>query len=228
MKKGVKRSPGKEGGVTLVELLVVMAIIGIVVLVGVNMMGGVITKHRLDSAAGELSARLRGAQMIAVARNQPVTVIIVSRPNADSGDFYFACVDSDQDGSCADEAANSYINLDSGRTGTLASAKKEMHKFVELYAFQLTATATNAVTYLPPSGLVETITGPGGALANGVVCLRGEMEDSGDFDERFAFRRITVNPVVGRTIIWKNTMGIAADPACRNNPENDAGWERLY
>jgi prepilin-type N-terminal cleavage/methylation domain-containing protein len=226
MKDGMKSVAGSAEGVTLIELLVVLAIVGILVGVGVNMMGGTLTKHRLGSASEELSTRLRAAPMIAVARNQPVTVVFSNTPGSAAGqeDFYVACLDTDDDSDCSDEGADGYLNLDSGRLGALETAKKQLHRLLEIYEVQFSAATPLAVTFEPPSGLVKRITDSGGALVNGVVCLRAEIGDEGDdWDDRFDYRRVTVDPVVGRTNSWRNVAGITENPGCRDNPK----WQEV-
>ena len=62
-----------------------------------------------------------------------------------------------------------------------------------------------------------------------MVCLVAEIGDSGDaWAARYAYRRVTVNPIVGKSTLWKNTRDIVAEPDCRNNPEDDAGWEKTF
>jgi prepilin-type N-terminal cleavage/methylation domain-containing protein len=135
MQKGVKVSPGNHKGVTIIELLVVMAIIGIIMVIGVNMMGGVISKQRLRTSAGEIQTRLRVAQLLSVVNNKPVTVVFTNTAGIGPGfeDSYHACLDSDFDGDCTDEPAGNYLNLDSGRAGTLSLATKELSPLVDIY-----------------------------------------------------------------------------------------------
>ncbi len=227
MKIGVEMVKGNQGGMTLIELLVVMAIIGILVVVGVNMVGGVLAKHRLSTVADELSTRLRAAQMLSVVHNRPVSVIMVNTPGTTSSDSYYACIDSLGDGDCTD-ADDSYLNLDSGRTSTLSQSRKEFDKRIDMYDVEFSAATPLAVIFEPPSGLVSLITNSGGGLVNGVVCFRSEIGDTDDsWDDRYAYRRVTVNPVVGRTAIWRNVSGITGDPECRKTPEDDTGWQRV-
>jgi prepilin-type N-terminal cleavage/methylation domain-containing protein len=226
MEGGMKAMADNSYGVTLVELLVVLAIIGILITVGVNMLGGTLAKQRLNAASDELSTRLRAAPLIAVARNQPVTVVFSNTPGTAEGqeDSYLACLDTDNDGDCADEGADGYLILDSGRPGAQDDAEVELHRFVDVYEVRFSAATLSAVTFEPPSGLVKRITDSGGALVNGVVCFRSEMGDAGDaWDDRYAYRRVTVDPVVGRTEIWRNAPGITADPGCRDGSK----WQEV-
>jgi prepilin-type N-terminal cleavage/methylation domain-containing protein len=245
MQKGVKVSVKNQRGVTLIELLVVMAIIGIIVVIGVNMMGGVISKQRLRTAVGEVQTRLRVAQMLSVVKNKPVTVIFVNTPGIEPGqeDSYYACLDNNYDGDCTD-AGEEYINLDSGRTGELGLANKVMHPLVEIYNvdFGNDVNATpNAVTFKPPSGLPRTIEDdtPTPGIVNGAVCFRVEAGDDGDdFKDRYVFRRISVDPLVGKAKMWKNLkevgsppMAITANPDCDSQlPETDTAveWEKVF
>ncbi len=177
MLKDVKVSAENQTGVTILELLVVMAIIGIIIAVGVNMMGGVITKQRIRTTSGEVQTRLRVAQMLSVVKNEPVTVVFVNSPGIDRGqeDSYYACI-SAPDGTC-----DEFVNLDSGKTSTLELATNTLHPLVDMYEVNFGADTPNAVTFIPPSGLPRTIEDDGTppAIINGVVCFRVEAGDEG-------------------------------------------------
>jgi prepilin-type N-terminal cleavage/methylation domain-containing protein len=236
MQKSVKVSVKDQRGVTLVELLVVMAIIGIVVLIGVNMMGGVISKQRLRTAVGEVQTRLRVAQMLSVVKNRPVTVVftVVAGSGIGQEDSYWACLDSDFDGDCTDEtdAPNNYLNLDSGRPSALDLATKEMSPLVEMYALNFGVDTPQAVTFKPPSGLPREIKDGTATLVNGVACFLVEAgDDRDDFEDRYEFRRITVDPVVGKAKMWTNLkevggMAITANPTCED--QAPAEWEKVF
>ncbi len=219
MSGGVKQAGFGQTGVTLIELLVVMAIIGIVVLVGVNMMGGVLAKHRVGAAASDLATRLKAAKMLAVVRNRPVTVIFNATTST-----YHACLDTGIIGDCTD--GGDFLNLDSGRpTGTLAKSEIALHANLDMYGADFGDANPPAVTYMPPSGLPVNIMSSA-AFVNGSVCFVAEPGDEGDaHDARYAYRRISVNPIVGKVTQWKNAKGIVAQPVCGNADDN---WDKVF
>ena len=65
-------------GFTLVELMVVMAILASLTLVAVPWFFKISQRNQLKSAAREIQATLLAARMKAVKRNQPVSVVIAS------------------------------------------------------------------------------------------------------------------------------------------------------
>jgi len=218
MSGGVKQVGFGQTGVTLVELLVVMAIIGIIVLVGVNMMGGVLAKHRVGAAASDLTTRLRAAKMLSVVRNRRVTVIF----NAPSN--YNACLGT------VVPCAGDYLNLDSGRTGAYDKSEIALHATLEIYAADFGDAVPPSVTYMPPTGLPVNIMS-GTSFVNGSVCFRSEPGDEGDdWDARYAYRRVSVNPIVGKVTQWRNLKSAdgvteADVNACASG---DAAWEKTF
>ena len=70
----VHSKPSCTGGFTLVELMVTMAVIGILALVAVPGMQAMINHSRLSGASGELTAALQLARSEAIRRNARVTV----------------------------------------------------------------------------------------------------------------------------------------------------------
>ena len=68
------RKPGDSRGFTLVELMVIVAVIGIIAVVAVPGMRALINASRLNGAASELTAALQLARSEAVRRNARVTV----------------------------------------------------------------------------------------------------------------------------------------------------------
>lgn len=76
----VYRSPGYS----LIELLVVMVIIAMMALVATPWFLRITQRNKLKSAANEIHSTLLAARMIAVKRNQPVSVVVTAATAADS------------------------------------------------------------------------------------------------------------------------------------------------
>jgi len=72
------------GGFSLAELLVVMAIMGLVALVGVPWWQRLSRRNQFRSAAGEIQTTLLAARMKAVRRNANASVLVVTATATDS------------------------------------------------------------------------------------------------------------------------------------------------
>jgi general secretion pathway protein H len=73
----------RDRGFTLIELVVVLAIIGLSVAVAVPLLAGHTTGPTLNAASGEIRAALRGARSTAIAENRQVVF------RGDSGGGYW-------------------------------------------------------------------------------------------------------------------------------------------
>jgi|GEM_PF-6676087 prepilin-type N-terminal cleavage/methylation domain-containing protein len=188
-------------GVTLIELVITLAIVGILVILGVNYMDGVVAKYRLDSAAKDMAGRIKLAKIVTITRNTAVTIFVNSTDST-----YYAFFDKDED--AAKDAAEDYVNLDNGRVTTLDIATKRLHDSVTISAVNFGTTTPNSLTLRPPSGLPNTslLTG----VVNGVVCFKATVDDTVEY------RRVTISSIAGRVKLWRGTSGNCTD---------DSVWE---
>lgn len=67
-------NPRPGAGFTLIELMVTVAVIGVLAVVAVPAMTGLVNAYRLNGAAGELQTAVQLARSEAVRRNVPVTL----------------------------------------------------------------------------------------------------------------------------------------------------------
>jgi prepilin-type N-terminal cleavage/methylation domain-containing protein len=73
-------SPDPGAGFTLVEMLVVLAIVGLVAAVATPWLRQVSRRSALSSAASQIQTTLLAARMRAVRRNLPASVLVVTSP----------------------------------------------------------------------------------------------------------------------------------------------------
>jgi prepilin-type N-terminal cleavage/methylation domain-containing protein len=97
------RSKHREGGFTLLELLIVVAITVVVAAIAIpNIING-IAQYRLRGAASDLSGLIQKGRMLAVSQNRQYAL----RQTTDSSGFSYAWVDLNNDGS---KNANEDVN----------------------------------------------------------------------------------------------------------------------
>ena len=84
----------ESGGFTLAELLVVMALLGLVALVGVPWWQRLSRRNQFRSAAGEIQTTLLAARMKAVRRNANASVLVVTAAPSDA-QHYVSTVEPD-------------------------------------------------------------------------------------------------------------------------------------
>lgn len=100
----------RAGGVTLMELLIVIALAAIILALGAPQFGEFQRNNRLTSAANDLLAALQLARTEAIKRQRPVALCAAADPRADTpscsgGDFQGWIVFEDPDGDCQPAAA---------------------------------------------------------------------------------------------------------------------------
>lgn len=81
----VKRNSPTNGsaGVTLPELLVVLAIISMVVTISVPLIAGAVRSSAARAAANGFAVNLKAARMLAVSHNAPVQITVHAEPHVD-------------------------------------------------------------------------------------------------------------------------------------------------
>jgi type IV fimbrial biogenesis protein FimT len=92
--------PARPGGFTLVELMITLAIAGILLAIGIPSMRGFVLDGRISSAASDLSLALSLARTEAVKRGKSVTVLANGGGGASNewGPGWVVFVDDDSDG----------------------------------------------------------------------------------------------------------------------------------
>ncbi|MBI4824443.1 MAG: prepilin-type N-terminal cleavage/methylation domain-containing protein [Nitrospirae bacterium] len=203
-----------DRGVTLIELVVVILIIGIIAGLGTEYLIGFRSKYRIDTSAKDMAGRLRLAKTLCISKNMSVTTIFNTLD-----DSYYSFLDASNLG--AWDSGEEYVNLDSGAVSAYNISLKEMHTDVSMYNAVFGGRAS--ITVSPPSGLPNVTMFPP-SLTNGVVCMSTEIDTDGGNDD-FEYRRLTVTPVTGRIKLWRGKSGDInrATPECA--PPNYTNWE---
>lgn len=86
--------PGRQGGVTLVELMVTVVIAGILMAVGIPQMGEWIRRNSVGSAAETVQNGLRQAEAEAIRRNQRVEFLLTNAAPSQSGILSLTAADN--------------------------------------------------------------------------------------------------------------------------------------
>jgi prepilin-type N-terminal cleavage/methylation domain-containing protein len=83
MRFGRTRRTITAAGVTLPELLVVVAIISMAVTVSVPLIAGAVRSASARAAANSFAVNLKAVRMLSVSMNVPVTITVQAEPHAD-------------------------------------------------------------------------------------------------------------------------------------------------
>jgi len=112
-----------RSGFTLIELMVVVAMIGIVAAFAISGLSTLIPRHQVKASAQQIRADLQQAKMEAVRENRN-SLVTFTTASGDNPGIFIACFDENDDGACHedDDTIIAKIDLTDYRGASLGTA----------------------------------------------------------------------------------------------------------